>query len=92
MQYDKDRYEIWKLPHPDVLFWVLFPVFIFNELILGQRRPKVTLIDNNSDQPLLERCYFPCPHCETLNDIRIWANRNALGHWFGLVCPNCYQT
>ncbi|MYF99388.1 hypothetical protein F4212_09680 [Candidatus Poribacteria bacterium] len=91
MQYDKDRYEIRKPPHPDVLFWVLFPVFIFNELILGQRRPKVSLIDKKSDKPWLERIRIPCPHCETLNDSRIWANRNALGHWFGLVCPNCHQ-
>ncbi len=44
MQYDKNRFEIWALPHPLVLFWVLFPPLIFNELILGQRQPQ-SLVD-----------------------------------------------
>ena len=91
MQYDKNRFKIWALPHPLVLFWVLFPALIFNELILGQRHPKVSLIDKESDKPLLERCYIPCPHCETLNDARLWGKRKAFGNWFGLVCPSCHQ-
>ena len=91
MQYDKNRFKIWAFPHPLVLFWVLFPPLIFNELLLGQRSPKVMLIDKESDKPLLERTYVPCPHCETLNDGRLWAKWNALGHWFGLVCPSCHQ-
>ena len=91
MQYDKNRFEIWAVPHPLILFWVLFPALIFNELILGQRQPKVSLIDKKSDKPWLERCYIPCPHCETLNDTRLWAKGNAFGHWFGLVCPSCHQ-
>ena len=91
MQYDKNRFKIWALPHPLILFWVLFPGPTFNELILGQRLPKVMLIDKKSDKPLLERSYIPCPHCETLNDGRLWAKWNAFGHWFGFVCPSCYQ-
>ena len=91
MQYDKNRFEIWALPHPLVLFWVLNPVAIFNELILGQRLPKVLLIDKESDKPWMERTYVPCPHCETLNDGRLWAKWNAFGHWFGFVCPSCHQ-
>ncbi|RKU18843.1 hypothetical protein C6501_02120 [Candidatus Poribacteria bacterium] len=91
MQYDKNRYKIWALPHPLILFWILNPVMIINELILGQRLPKVTLIDKESDAPFAERGYVPCPHCETLNDGRIWAKANALGHWFGFICPNCHQ-
>ena len=91
MKYDKNRFTIWALPHPFVLFWVLFPSLIFNELILGQRVPKVTLIDKKSDKPWIERCYVPCPHCETLNDHRLWAKWNAFGHWFGFVCPSCHQ-
>ena len=91
MQYDKNRFEIWAVPHPLILFWVLFPPLIFNELLLGQRLPKVMLIDKESDKPLLERTYVPCPHCETLNDGRLWAKWNAFGHWFGLVCPSCHQ-
>ncbi|MYG05387.1 hypothetical protein F4054_16250 [Candidatus Poribacteria bacterium] len=92
MRYDKNRFKIQALPHPLSLLWVLFPVFMFNELILGQRVPKVTLIDKEGDKPSEERSYIPCPHCETLNDRRLWATKgNAFGHWFGLVCPNCYQ-
>ena len=92
MQYDKNRFKIQALPHPLSLLWVLFPAFMFNELILGQRVPKVTLIDKKSDKPPEERCYIPCPHCETLNDLRLWGTKgNAFGHWFGLVCPSCHQ-
>ena len=91
MQYDKNRFEIWALPHPFIFFWVLCPSLMFNELILGQRLPKVTLIDKKSDKPWIERCYIPCPHCETLNDHRLWAKWNEFGHWFGFVCPSCHQ-
>ncbi len=91
MQYDKNRFKIWALPHPLILFWVLCPALIFNELIFGQRLPKVMLIDKESDKPLMERTYVPCPHCETLNDQRLWAKWNDFGHWFGFVCPSCHQ-
>ena len=91
MQYDKNRFKIQAFPHPFILFFVLCPVFIFNELIFGQRLPKVTLIDKKSDKPLMERTYIPCPHCETLNDGRLWAKGRAFGNWFGLVCPSCHQ-
>ena len=91
MQYDKNRFKIQAVPHPLVLQWILNPALIFNELILGQRIPKVMLIDEESDKPLIERTYVPCPHCETLNDSRLWGKRNSFGHWFGFVCPNCHQ-
>ena len=91
MQYDKNRFEIWSLPHPMTLFWMLFPAVTVNELIFGQRQPKVLLIDKKSDKPWMERSYIPCPHCETLNDGRLWVKWNALGHWFGFVCPSCHQ-
>ena len=91
MQYDKNRFKIHALPHPLVLHWVLNPVIMFNELILGRRLPKVTLIDKKSDKPQLERSYIPCPHCETLNDSRLWAKGNAFDHWFGFVCPSCHE-
>ena len=91
MQYDKNRYQIEGLPRPRVLFWILNPFMMIFELILGIRLPKVTLIDKESDASLAERSYVPCPHCQTLNDDRIWAKGHALGHWFGLVCPNCHQ-
>ena len=91
MQYDKNRFKIHSLPHPLVLHWVLNPVIMFNELFFGQRLPKVTLIDKKSDKPQLEGSYIPCPHCETLNDSRLWAKGNAFEHWFGFVCPSCHE-
>ena len=91
MQYDKNRFEIWTLRHPLVLFWVLFPALIVNELIFGQRQPKVLLVDKKSDKPWVERSYIPCPHCETLNNSRLWEKWNSFGHWFGFVCPSCHQ-
>ena len=94
MQYDKNRFKVHSLPNPFILFWVLFPAVMFNELIFGQRLPKVTLIEKESDKPPEERSYVPCPHCETLNDRRLWATKGSAfghGHWFGLVCPSCHQ-
>lgn len=91
MQYDKDRFKIRALPHPLVLHWVLNPVIMFNELIFGQRLPKVTLIDKKSDKPQQEGSYIPCPHCETLHDSCLWAKGNAFEHWFGFVCPSCHE-
>lgn len=91
IQYDKNRFKIRAIPHPLVLHWILNPGLIFNELILGQRIPKIILIDEESDKPLMERTYVPCPHCETLNDSRLWGKGNSFGHWFGFVCPNCHQ-
>ena len=91
MQYDKNRFEVWTVRRPLILFCVLFPTLIVNELIFGQRQPKLSLVDKKSDKPWIERCYIPCPHCETLNDTRLWAKWNAFGNWFGLVCPNCHE-
>ena len=90
MQYDKNRFKVLALPHPFILFWVLCPAFIFYELFLGQRLPKVKLIDKKSDKPERGR-YIPCPHCETLNDARLWGKRDEFGHWFGFVCPSCHE-
>ena len=91
MQYDKSRFKIEALPHPILLHWVLNPGVMFGELIFGVRVAKVTLIDKKSDKPRMERSYIPCPHCETLNDARLWGKGNTYGHWFGFVCPSCHQ-
>ena len=63
MNFDKDKYKVWQLPHPMVLHWILNPGLTFNELILGQRLPKVMLIDKKGDAPLMERQYVPCSEC-----------------------------
>ena len=91
-EYDRNKYTIWALPHPLILHFVLNPGIAFNELILGQRMPKVTLIDNTIDKPLMERTFVPCPHCEKLHDSRLWGSKNRFGHWFGYVCPSCGGT
>ena len=88
-EYDRNRYEVWALPHLLVLHWILNPGLVFNELLFGQRIPKVTLIDKTLDKPLMERSLIPCPSCGELHDGRFWANKNAFGHWFGYVCPSC---
>lgn len=72
-----------------LLFWILNPGAAFNELILGQRCPKVMLIDHTSDQPRPLRTYIPCPHCGSLHPSLLWGKGNAFGHWFGYVCPTC---
>jgi hypothetical protein len=89
--YDKNKYKIWALPHPLILHWVINPGLVLNELILGQRLPKVTLIDKQSDKAMMERSIVPCPHCNAMNDGRIWGKGNAFGHWFGYICPNCHK-
>ena len=89
MEYDKEKYKAWKLPNPLLLHWIINPGLAFNELILGQRIPKLTLIDKLSSVPLIERQYVPCPDCGAMNDARLWSQSNAIGHWFGYVCPEC---
>lgn len=79
----------WK--HPLPLFWVLFPGAAINELLLGQRVPKVVLVAKGSQKPLSERRFVPCPHCQTLHPSRKWSlpNKTGLGNWFGLYCDRC---
>ena len=89
MNFDKDKYKVWQLPHPMVLHWILNPGLAINELILGQRLPKVMLVDKTSDAPLMERQYVPCPECNALTDARVWGGSRSKGHWFGYVCPEC---
>ncbi len=88
-EYDRNKYKVWALPHPLLLHWIINPGLAFNEIILGQRIPKVTLIDKTLDMPLMERSFIPCPSCGELHDGRFWAKKNAFGHWFGYVCPTC---
>lgn len=89
MNYDTEKYKAWKLPNVMLVHWILNPGLAFNEIILGQRIPKVTLIDKTKDAPLLQRQYIPCPTCGEINDGRLWSKGNSFGHWFGLICPKC---
>ncbi|MDD3078811.1 MAG: hypothetical protein PHH37_06875 [Paludibacter sp.] len=89
MEYDKTKFTAWTWKHWIMIHWILNPGLVINELILGQRAPKVILFDKTIDRPLIDRQFFPCPHCGELNDGRLWAKRNGFKNWFGYYCPNC---
>jgi hypothetical protein len=77
------KYERWAWPHTNVVFWVLFPASAINELLLGQRIPRLMLIDRTIDKPLMERTFVPCPHCDAMHDGRLWRKSMGFGHWLG---------
>ncbi len=94
MKFDKEKYKVYTWKNWMVLHWILNPGLAINELILGQRIPKVSLEDKTINKPRIERTLVPCPHCETLHDGRTWSTENgtALKNWFGLYCKNCGYT
>jgi hypothetical protein len=89
--FDRERFRVVDDSDWSVRFWKLMPITAVNELWDGQRIPKITLIDRESEAPLAERTYVPCPHCKTLHDGRKWHPRFnlAFGHFYGLFCPTC---
>ncbi len=91
MDIDRNKYKVWDQRHWSIIHIMVNPGLAFNELVLGQRIPKLMLIDKTSDKPLVERSYIPCPHCNTYHDGRTWSYQNGTGfkNWFGLYCPNC---
>ena len=74
-----------------IIHWMINPGLAINELILGQRIPKTSLEDRESNKPRIERTFVPCPYCEKMHDGRTWSTRKNLGfkNWFGLYCNNC---
>jgi hypothetical protein len=91
MEFDKEKYKVYTWKNWMMFHWIINPGLAFNELVLGQRIPKVTLEDKISNKPRVERSIVPCPHCETLHDGRIWSahNKTAFKNWFGYYCPTC---
>lgn len=89
MIFDENKYRIQKLPNPLLIHWILNPGLAINEVFLGQRIPKVVLIDKNSNAPFVERHYVPCPSCGEIHNGKLWAKGNAFGHWLGYICPSC---
>lgn len=89
MHYDKTQYKIWNWKSPAMLHWILNPALFINELIFGQRVPRILLFDKNADKPMMERQWVPCPDCHTLHDGRLWSKKKAFGNWFGYYCPHC---
>jgi hypothetical protein len=80
-----------ELPNWQLVHWVLNPGLAFNELILGQRLPRLTLICDACDDPLAYRQYIPCPNCGVLHNVQSWGKRHAFGNWLGLPCPSCHR-
>lgn len=91
MNIDNNKYKIYTWKNWMILHWILNPGLAINELILGQRVPKLSVEDKQSEKTRIERSYIPCPHCKTLHDARIWSPNNGLAYrnWFGLYCTHC---
>ena len=91
MNYDKTKYNVWTWKNPTMLHWIINPGLVFNELVLGQRVPKVMLIEKKSNKSLGEKSFIPCPHCGTLHAGLKWTpqNKTAFKNWFGYYCDNC---
>lgn len=94
MKFDAAKYKIWTWKNPLMLHWIINPGLAFNELILGQRVPRVTLIERNSEKSLAERTFIPCPHCNTIHPALKWTpqNNTVFKNWFGLYCDKCGNT
>lgn len=78
-----------ELPNWALMHWLINPVFCVNEILLGQRMPRVIYFCIKCDLPLVLRQYIKCPTCCTFHRGLIWGKGNAFGHWFGLFCPTC---
>lgn len=91
MNFDPTKYKLWTWKHPLMLHWIVNPGLAFNELILGQKIPKITLIEKDSQKSLAEKTLIPCPHCHTLHRGLKWSVQNgtAFKNWFGLYCDHC---
>ena len=91
MNFDRKKYKVYTWKNWMMLHWILNPGLIVNELILGQRVPKITLEERTLNKTRFERGIVPCPHCETLHDGRTWSTENgtAFKNWFGLYCNKC---
>lgn len=93
MDFNTNKYKVWTWKNPLMLHWMINPGLAFNELVLGQTVPKVTLVEK-SNKSLAERSFVPCPHCGTIHSGLKWSlqNKTAFGNWYGLYCDNCGNT
>lgn len=90
-EFDPKKYKIYTWKNWMMLHWQINPGIAINELILGQRIPKISLVDKTSEKPFVERGFVPCPYCEKLHDGKLWSKQNgtAFKNYFGLYCPEC---
>ncbi len=91
METNQNKYKVYRWTNWMMLHWIINPGLAINELILGQRVPKVSYLDRNSDKSRAERTFVPCPHCNAVHDGRTWSTQNgtAFKNWFGLYCISC---
>ena len=91
MNYDKTKYRKIDWKHFMMFHWIINPGLMINELIFGQRVPKVMLMERNRNNAWAERFKIPCPHCNNIHDNRTWnlTNKTMFKNWFGLYCPAC---
>lgn len=91
---DNSNFKVWTWKHPNILLWMLNPIMLFKELLLGQRKPKVLWIEKKSNKPLPAKTWIPCPHCNTLHSNLKWTpqNNTEFKNWFGLYCDHCGGT
>ena len=91
MEFVKEKYKVFTWKNGLMLHWIINPGLAINELIFGQRVPKVSLEEIALDKPRHERGFVPCPYCNTIHDSRTWSPQNgtAFKNWFGLYCPSC---
>ena len=93
MQYDKSKYKIQTWKTIANLHWIINPGLAINELLLGQRVAKITLIEKDDSKSLPERTKIPCPHCGTIHPAKKWLPpNNSFKNWFGLYCDDCGKT
>ena len=74
-----------------MLHWIINPGLFINELIFGQRVPKIMLIERDSKKSYVGRNFIPCPYCNTIHPELKWSAQNgtAFNNWFGLYCDHC---
>src|SRR5688572_8021958 len=91
MEFDREKYKVWNWKHPAMLHWMINPGLMINELLLGQRIPKVMLVEKDKSKPLGERTFIPCPHCKTVHPGMKWSPQNGTSYknWFGFYCDSC---
>ncbi len=74
-----------------MLHWIINPGLVVNELIFGQRVPKIMLLEKDLKNYYVGRNFIPCPHCNTIHPELKWSAQNgtAFNNWFGLYCDHC---
>ena len=67
-----DEYKVWTWKSIYGLHWIINPGLTINELFLGQRMPKVMLIQKGSTKTLPEKSFVFCPHCGIIHPSLEW--------------------